>query len=558
VDLLLDAVSALASARSLDEVMGVIRRTARALVGADGVSFVLRDEGMCYYADEDAIAPLWKGRRFPLEACISGWVMCHREAAAVRDIYADPRIPHEAYRPTFVKSLLMVPVGIEDPIAAIGAYWAHPHDPTSRELATMQGLANAAALSLRNASLNEELERSLRREREARERAEDANKLKDDFLATLSHEMRSPLHVIQGWLWQLRRSGDPEQVHKALEIIERNTTLQARLVEDLLDMSRATMGKLRLQVQLVNLAAMSAAVLEVVEPSARAKNIRVELQRDRTPYIWGDPDRIQQILWNVLSNAIKFTPPDGRVLLRVTREARRVCVSVEDTGIGVDPEFLPFMFDRFRQADQSSSRRFGGLGLGLNIVRELAQLHGAGVRARSGGLGQGTVVTIEFPVPAVLDQPNTWLRRRAAGIELPHGRLGGLSVLVVDDEPEGLSAIGSILQHHGAEVLKAGSADEALLMLRQHRPAILLTDLAMPGQDGFELVRTVRQFDAPLCDIPAAMLSAHLASEYASRATQAGFQMFIEKPVRPQELVGQIAHLAGREQACAATAKLHG
>jgi signal transduction histidine kinase/ActR/RegA family two-component response regulator len=542
---LLEVVSALASARTLEDVIGIVRRSARALTRADGVSLMLHEQGMCHYVDEDGIAPSWKNRRFPLDECICGWAMLHRQTVVVSDVQADSRIPHEAYSPSFVKSLLIVPMLDEKPLGAIGAYWAREHVASGTEQQVLRALANAAALALRNVQLNGELERTLQGERDARQRAEDTNKLKDDFLATLSHELRSPLHVIQSWIWQLGRSASTEEARKAVEIIERNASLQARLVEDLLDMSRASSGKLKLRLQLVNLAAMCTAVVEVEQPTARAKNIHLEIQRERSPYIWGDPDRIQQILWNVLNNAIKFTPANGRIVVRVTRTERRVRVAVEDSGIGVDPEFLPFMFDRFRQADQGPTRRFSGLGLGLTIVRELSQLHGATVQAESNGPDTGTTIAMEFPVPAVLDQPRAWQQPRASG-ELAGARLDGISVLVVDDEPEGLASVQHILEHHGALVVTAGSADEALRLLGQHRPHLLLSDLAMPVRDGLDLVRAVRELESPLRDTPAAALSAHQASEIGATATQAGFQLYMEKPVRPQELVGQIARLAAR------------
>jgi two-component system CheB/CheR fusion protein len=545
LDSLLEAVTALASARSLDDVTRIVRSSARELTHADGVSFVLMEDGNCYYADEDAIAPLWKGSRFPLQSCISGWSMLNRQIAVIPDIYLDPRIPHEAYRPTFVKSLVMVPVRESDPIAAIGAYWAHSHEATPAQLQVLQALANAAALALSNVELYGDLQRSVEREREARERAERANELKDDFLATLSHELRTPLHVIQSWIWQLNRSEQPPALKKALEVIERNVALQSRLVEDLLDVSRASTGRLQLNTRLVDLASACLSVVAVLRLSARAKNIQLDVQQEISTFIWGDSDRVQQILWNVLNNAIKFTPNDGRILLKISRGKRHACVVVEDSGIGIEPQFLPFMFDRFRQADPSSTRRFGGMGLGLTIVKELIQLHGGSVTATSAGKNLGTRVTLEFPVPAVLDQPGTWLRRRA-GIEPPQARLDGVSILVVDDEPEVLSTLEGILRHHGAEVLTAASADEALQLLDQHRPTVLVSDLAMPGRDGFDLMRAVRALPTPARTIPAAVLSAYLASEHASEAESAGFQIFIEKPVQPLELVGQIAQLAGR------------
>jgi signal transduction histidine kinase len=546
LDSLLETVTALASTRTLDEVTRIVRSSARELTKADGVTFVLREDDKCFYVDEEAIGPLWKGSRFPLQSCISGWSMLNRQIAVVPDIYADPRIPHDAYRPTFVKSLVMVPVRQEDPIAAIGAYWAEPHAATADEQRVLQALANAAALALSNVELYGDLQRSLERERTARERAETANKLKDDFLATLSHELRTPLHVIQSWIWQLNRSEPPPALQKALEVIERNVGLQSRLVEDLLDVSRASTGRLQLNTQLVDLASACLSVVEVLRLSARAKNIQLEVQQETSTFIWGDADRVQQILWNVLNNAIKFTPNDGRIVLRISRGNRHTRVEIEDSGIGIEPQFLPFIFDRFRQADPSSTRRFGGMGLGLTIVKELVHLHGGTVNAVSAGQDRGgTTVTLEFPVPAVLDQPGTWLRRRA-GIAQPEARLDGVSILIVDDEPEVLSTLEGILRHHGAEVLTAASADEALKLLDQHQPSVLLSDLAMPGRDGFDLVRAVRALPTPAGKIPAAVLSAYLASEHAAEAESAGFQIFIEKPVQPLELVGQIAELAGR------------
>jgi CheY-like chemotaxis protein len=312
-----------------------------------------------------------------------------------------------------------------------------------------------------------------------------------------------------------------------------------------LDVSRASRGQLQLTTRLVDLASACTAVVDVLRLSARAKNIQLQVQQENSTFIWGDADRVQQILWNVLNNAIKFTPNDGRIRVEISRGNRQARIVIEDSGIGIEPQFMPFMFDRFRQGDPSTTRRFGGMGLGLTIVKELIQLHGGTVKATSGGKDQGTTVTMEFPVPAVLDQPGTWLRRRA-GVEPPEARLDGVSILVVDDEPEVLSALEGILRHHGAEVLTATSADEALKLLNQHQPTVLVSDLGMPGRDGFDLLRAVRALPSQARTIPAAVLSAYLASEHAEAAAAAGFQIFIEKPVQPLELVGQIAQLAGR------------
>jgi signal transduction histidine kinase len=403
-DPLLDAVTALASARDEASVCVIVRQAARALTEADGVTFVRRQGNHCYYADEDAIAPLWKGKRFPIESCISGWAMLNRQHVVVPDIYSDERIPHDAYRPTFVKSLVMMPVRRENPIGAIGAYWATHHAATPMEIGVLQSLADAAALALYNVQLDADLKTALRQEREARESAESASRLKDEFLALLSHELRTPLHVIHNWLWQLKQGAatPPGIFTKALEVIERNTALQTRLVDDLLDVSRAAAGKLSIDSQLVQLGTLCAAALDAAQPAAREKSITLTLVPDHDAKIWGDADRLHQVLWNVLSNAIKFSGEGGHVEVRVKRDGARVSVVVKDNGQGVPPEFLPHMFDRFRQADATMTRRQGGLGLGLTIVREIMALHGGTVSAESAGKDQGTAITLAF---AIADEP---------------------------------------------------------------------------------------------------------------------------------------------------------
>lgn len=399
-DPLLDAVTGLASARDEASVCAIVRKAARELTGADGVSFVLRDGNFCYYADEDAIAPLWKGRRFPIETCISGWSMLNRTFTVVPDIFSDDRIPQDVYRATFVKSLAMVPVRREDPIGAIGAYWARHHTATADEVGVLQSLADSASLALRNVQLDADLKTALRQERQARAQAEEANRLKDDFLALLSHELRTPLHVINNWLWQLRQAKDPSPSiqARALAAIERNTALQSRLVDDLLDVSRAAAGKLSIDTKLVDLGALCAAVAEISHAAANDKGVTLVLEQIDHPNVWGDPDRLQQVLGNVVSNAIKFSDAGGRVSISVTRAASRAVVEVRDEGAGVTAEFLPFMFDRFRQAEVGTTRRHGGLGLGLTIVREIMALHGGTASAESAGPKQGTKIRLEFTV----------------------------------------------------------------------------------------------------------------------------------------------------------------
>ena len=540
---LLAVLQRLSFARTLEEVTAVIRSAARGLTGADGVTFVLRDAAHCYYADEDAIAPLWKGQRFPLDQCISGWVMQHAMPAMIPDITKDPRVPLDAYRPTFVKSLLMVPVRPPDPPAAIGLYWSTVHDATADEFLIANALADAAAMALANVQLYDELKQSLRREMSARKAAEEAARLKDQFLATLSHELRTPLNVILGWAWQLRQAALPPPQARAVEVIERNATLQARLVEDLLDMSHATKGDLTLRLGMVDLFAVARLVADLTRPAAVAKQLTFSVRCEGTaPIICGDPDRIQRIIENLLSNAVKFTPAGGALALIVSRIGSRARLEVADTGIGIHPDFLPHMFESFRQGDPTTTRRSGGLGLGLSVVRQLVDMHGGTIEARSPGDGQGTTVTVEFPMPAVLEHTDSWLRRRT-GIAASGTRLDDLAIVVVDDEPDVCETVAMILEQHGALVRTATSATEALALIAAEAPDVLVADLAMPGVDGFALMREVQAVAGP---IPAAAFTAFRGPDQRNRAQEAGYQLFLEKPITVDELTSKLAELASR------------
>jgi len=405
---LLTAVSDLSSAHDLPSVTAIVRVAARALTRADGVTFVLKEQDHCFYADEDAVSPLWKGRRFPLQTCISGWVMRHRTPVAIRDIYQDDRIPHDAYRPTFVKSLLMVPVRADDPVAAIGAYWGDEHEATGAEQATLEALARAASLALVNVRLWSDLTSALEREQQARleaERArtvaETASQLKDQFLSTVSHELRTPLNVMQGWLWQLDRGVPaPDRYKVAISSLQRNTALQVRLVEDLLDVSRAVSGRLTLDLQTVDLSWAVRGAVTNAEADAAKKGLELTCDIEAPlPLVQADTERVGQIVRHLLSNAIKFTPSGGQIGVSLASSPTAVVLTVRDTGVGIPTDFLPFVFDQFRQADARRTRQFGGLGIGLTIVHELVALHGGKVRASSDGPLRGTAVRVEFPIP---------------------------------------------------------------------------------------------------------------------------------------------------------------
>jgi signal transduction histidine kinase/ActR/RegA family two-component response regulator len=544
-ELLLTAIQALSFARTLDDLTRVVRTYARTITGADGVTFVLRDGGQCLYVDEDAIAPLWKGRRFPLESCISGWVMLYGQPAVIPDIYVDSRMALDAYRPTFVKSLAMVPVRTDAPIAAIGAYWATNHEASDAELKALQSLANAASLALANVQLYADLQGAIASERRSRETAETANRLKDEFLATLSHELRTPLNVIQGWLWALdeKAAASAEVRQRAVAAIERNVDLQVRLIEDLLDTSRAVGGRLTIERHLVDLVTIGRTVVDLLRPIAASKSVTLTLDAPNGPLMLrGDTDRLQQILWNVVSNAIKFTPGGGTVSLIASRASNRAEISVRDTGVGISSEFLPYVFDRFRQGDAGPSRRFGGLGLGLSIVKQLVELHGGTVVAHSNGPNSGTTVTIGFPVAAVLEDA------KADALSLadhPVGpKLDGIKVVLVDDDADARDSARHILEHQGAAVWAVTSGEEALSIVNEQQPDVLLADLSMPGFDGFALIRCIRMLGGQSSRLPAAAFSALAASHHRQRAEQAGYQGYLQKPVRAHELTAEVARLA--------------
>jgi signal transduction histidine kinase/CheY-like chemotaxis protein len=468
--------------------------------------------------------------------------------AVIPDVFADDRVPQEAYRATFVRSLAMVPVRPEAPIAAIGAYWAEPHRASECELDVLQALANATALALVNVDLIQDLGRSLEAERVARRAAEEANRAKDAFLATLSHELRTPLSVIRGWVWQLKQPDvAPEIVQRAAEVIDRNTTLQARLVEDLLDSSRATAGKLQLETRFVDLTDVARHVAELGTPAAQAKGIRLQTGRSLPCVVWGDPDRLQQALWNVVGNAIKFTPGGGTVRISVGRGERRIFAEVQDTGMGIASELLPYVFEPFRQADASTTRRHGGLGLGLTIAKQLVELHGGEISVASPGLDAGTTVTIELPVPALLEDPEGWPGLRA-GSDQDAPSLKGVTVLVVDDEQDAAEAVRRLLEIHGATVRVETTAREALAHIEEDPPDVLISDIAMPGMDGIELIQKIRASQTAARTVPAAALTAFSGAEYEEKAKRAGFQTFVPKPVALEDLASTVARLAARRR----------
>ena len=397
------------------------------------------------------------------------------------------------------------------------------------------------------------LESALKSAQVARAEADTANTIKDQFLAVVSHELRTPLTSILGWSNLLITGSLAEQASKrALETIARNARAQRQLIDDLLDISRIISGKLRLDVRPVKLAPMIEAVVEGLRPAADARNIHLQTALDPlVSPVSGDPDRIQQIIWNLLTNAIKFTPKGGHVQVRLERVASHVEMTVSDTGQGIAPEFLLHVFERFRQSDSSSTRRHGGLGLGLSIVSQLVELHGGTVAAESPGPGKGTTFKVTLPLLSVhqklsdVDMTRTLIGSQTLTDRQPS--LDNLRVLVVDDEPDARDLTAAVLTGRGAEVVAVESAGEALEEMERQRFDVLLSDIGMPLMDGYGLIEKIRQLPAERGGrIPAAALTAYAGVEDRLHALSAGYQMHVPKPVEPAELATIVANLAGR------------
>lgn len=393
----------------------------------------------------------------------------------------------------------------------------------------------------------QEREELLKRERVARKDAEIANRLRDEFLATVSHELRAPLNSILGWS-RLMQQGklDEPTTEKALETIVRNAEAQNRLIEDLLDVSRIISGKLRLEVITINPSSFVEPALETVRPAAEAKNIKLEVKEDTgISHISGDPNRLQQVVWNLLSNAIKFTPPDGKVSVSVERDDSHVEIRVKDSGVGIKEEFLPYVFDRFRQADATSIRKFGGLGLGLAIVRHLTEMHGGTVEAYSEGENKGSTFVVRLPLlTASTEETDDDSSGNRINMDAETSfSLDGLLILAVDDEEDTRQLLVQTLTHYGATVTTASSAAEALSELVAKNPDILVSDIGMPEEDGYSLIRRAR---AQNIKIPAIALTAFTRAQDRMRALSSGFQNHVSKPVEPDELATVIASLTGR------------
>jgi signal transduction histidine kinase/ActR/RegA family two-component response regulator len=419
---------------------------------------------------------------------------------------------------------------------------------TDSDLRLLQLAADRIALAIEQTRLYEV-------EKLARRQAEESNRMKDEFLAVVSHELRSPLNAMLGYARLLRLGSlDAQKIRMAVDVIERSGRVQTQLIDDLLDTARIISGKLRLEVKPVELVPVIEEAVHTIYAAANAKGITIDTDLDRkVGQITGDAERLQQVVWNLLSNAVKFTPAGGHVETRLERVDPHICITVRDTGKGINPDFLPYVFDRFRQADASSTRRYGGLGLGLSLVKYLVELHGGTIEALSDGEGMGATFKVLLPVPAV-SRSISELENSCPAVKSRTGMLAGVHALVVDDEDDARELVKTVIAQYGADVVVSRSAAEAFALItttpEQRPPDVIVTDLSMPDEDGYSLLQRVREWEHERgLHIPAVALTAFGRSEDRNRALTAGFQMHVAKPVEPDELAVVIASLVSRQDA---------
>jgi signal transduction histidine kinase len=549
-------MAALATTRTVAEVSGaVLTEGLAAFDAARGVVALLAEGGTALDVaglegyPEDVVA---RWRRIPLspDLPLANAVLTRDpQFFESRAAFGERHPQRMASRLDESEALAALPLVAGRVLGCVGLSYDRAMPFGERERTDLLAFARVCAQALERAQLFElaQLERR---------RAEEASRAKDEFLAVVSHELRTPLNAILGWSRLLRAGGlDPARVGQAIEVIDRNAEAQAQLIEDLLDISRITSGKLRIQLRPVDLGEVVEAALDVVRPSAEVKGIRLQATVDASagPLV-GDPDRLQQVVWNFLTNAVKFTPKGGRVWVRVRPVDSYVEIEVGDDGAGIAPSFLPHVFERFRQAEGGASRSHGGLGLGLAIVKSLVELHGGTVEARSDGPGKGATFVARLPVAPLrvgdAGRPAVHPRARgeAPGFARP-SQLAGARVLVVEDDPDGRELIATVLAQCGAEVTTAGSAAEAFELIMESRFDALVSDIGMPGEDGYVLIRRVRAMAGEGGRTPAVALTAFARSEDRTHALAAGFDLHVAKPVEPAELVLVLARLVERGRA---------
>jgi signal transduction histidine kinase/integral membrane sensor domain MASE1/ActR/RegA family two-component response regulator len=471
------------------------------------------------------------------------------EPAWIPDVTKDNNFPRgEVAAAEGLHAAFAFPIHSGEEFLGVMEFFSHEiREPDRALLATFSGIGSQIGQFLQRKQIEEEREQLFAGEKAARNDAEEANRIKDEFLATLSHELRTPLTAMLGWLKMLRGDRlDKETTAHALETVERNARAQAQLIEDLVDVSRIAGGKLSLEIRAVDLLPLVAAAIDIVRPAANARGIQLEVSAEASlGPVLGDPARLQQVVWNLLSNAVKFTSRDGWVYVSLRRCESSAELVVRDTGMGIDPEFLPRVFDRFRQAESTVTRAHRGLGLGLAIVRHLTELHGGTVAAESPGEGLGATFTIKIPLAAMqsaASRDSEQFEETAAGA--PRAPLEGVRVLLIEDEPDTRELLSVTLEASGAEVSAVESAQAALNNLNVFKPDVLLSDIGLPNESGYDLIRKVRALSSGMRNVPAVALTAFATAKDRDLALSAGFQVHLAKPVEPEVLIAAIERLA--------------
>jgi PAS domain S-box-containing protein len=521
----------------------------------DQAANVLRLVEMCHASQlkTPEFDKLTRTSTFPMGVGLAGRIWASGEPVWIDNIVADESLPRSAAAGREgLRGAFGFPIKLgEEVLGVVDFFSAETRTPDDELLRLVASIGGQIGQFTERKRAEERLAELLDSERAARSEAERANRLKDEFLATLSHELRTPLNAVIGWSRMLRSGRlDQESAAHALEVVERNAWAQKQIIEDILDVSRVITGKLQMNLTAVDLVATVDAALDAVRPAMEAKDIKIETILDSSlGLVSGDPDRLQQVVWNILSNAAKFTPVGGKVQIAVGKNKAHVEIEVKDTGPGIDPAFLPHVFERFRQADGTTTRTHGGLGLGLAIVRHLVELHGGTIGVENRVDGPGAVFTIRLPLPSGELRAESLTKAASTFGELqsePPG-LQGLRILIVDDETDALDLISMELAQHGAKVTGISSAEAALQSLSQETFDVLISDIGMPGMDGYDLIRQVRKQEAGAQKpIPAIALTAYARVQDRMRAILAGYNTHVAKPVEATELLTVVASLAGR------------
>ncbi|NEU84247.1 ATP-binding protein [Nostoc sp. UIC 10630] len=523
---LLLVVKDLACVRTIEEIIEIVRLAARDLTNADGVTFVLRDGECCHYVDENAIGPLWKGMRFPLKSCISGWAMLNKQAAVIEDIYQDARIPIDAYKVTFVKSLVMVPIRIADPLGAIGAYWSTPHLATSQEIELLEILTDTTAVAIANVQLFQKLTNQ--------------NALKDKFIAMLAHELRNPVAPISNGVQLLKlKLGVTGAVGETVLMMQHQIKHLSKLIDELLDVSSITYGKISLNLEKLNLVDLVRQSLNDHTQAIKRSNLTVVEDLPSTP-VWAyvDPTRFFQIFGNLLDNALKFSKPDGTIWVDLSYipgdngSGSLAALSVRDSGIGIEPTILPELFEPFTQADRSLDRSRGGLGLGLSVVKSLVELHGGNVEASSRGINLGAEFKVTLPVCEELKTLDNDLETMEAAKK-------SLKILVIEDNDDSATTLKAVLEHFGHEVSIAKNGISGVQTAKELEPHVIICDIGLPEMDGFAVAQELSK-DSKFSRSILIALTGYGGQEDKELALKSGFKCHLTKPVDFEILTAEI------------------